>query len=141
MTRSKITAPASLRCLTRLPGRRRALQPNLLTANRTVTVPDANGTLTVTIATGTAALPTSSIASGACSSAVAVTAKGVVTTDVITTSFNADPTSIAGYVPSPGGSLYIVSYPTPGNVNFKVCNNTANAITPGAATLNWNVKR
>jgi hypothetical protein len=55
--------------------------------------------------------------------------------------FNADPTSTTGYSPSSSGMLTIVKYPTSGNVNFKVCNNTANSVTPGAATLNWRVVR
>jgi hypothetical protein len=37
--------------------------------------------------------------------------------------------------------LTIIKYPTFGNVNFKVCNNTANGITPGHVTLNWRVVR
>jgi hypothetical protein len=93
------------------------------------------------IANGTASMPTSSIASGACSSAVTVAATGVATTDVIQATPNTDPTAVTGYAPSASGSLYIVAYPTAGNVNFKVCNNTAAAITPAALTLNWRVAR
>jgi hypothetical protein len=37
--------------------------------------------------------------------------------------------------------LTIFAYPTANNVNFKVCNNTAGSITPGAITLNWRVVR
>ena len=96
---------------------------------------------TLTIAAGTAALGTSSISSGACASAVTVSASGVATTDNIQTTFNADPTSTTGYEPSSSGMLAIIPYPTSGNVNFKVCNNTASSITPGAVTLNWRVVR
>lgn len=96
---------------------------------------------TGTIASGTAALGTSAVASGACASVVTVTAAGVATTDVIATTFSADPTSTTGYTPSSSGMVTVIPYPTAGNVNFKVCNNTAASITPGAVTLNWRVVR
>ena len=88
-------------------------------------------------AKGTVTLGTSSISSGTCATVVTVAAAGVLTTDTVTASFNGDPTGITGYLPSTSGSLYIYAYPTAGNVNFKVCNNTSGAITPGAVTLNW----
>lgn len=100
----------------------------------------ASGT-TTTIAYGTASLGTSSIASGACASAVTVSATGVATTDNIQADFNADPTSTTGYEPSSSGMLTIIKYPTSNDVNFKVCNNTANSITPDSITLNWRVVR
>jgi hypothetical protein len=93
------------------------------------------------IANGAATLGTSSIASGACASVVTVTASGVATTDDIIADFNADPTSTTGYIPSSSGMLAIIKYPTSSNVNFKVCNNTASPVTPGAVTLNWRVTR
>jgi hypothetical protein len=96
---------------------------------------------TTTIANGTSALGTSAIASGACATVVTTTATGVATTDAITWSFNADPTSTTGYTPSTNGMLAIISYPTANNVNWKVCNNTSASITPGAVTLNWRVVR
>lgn len=98
------------------------------------------GTLT-SIANGTATLGTSAIASGACASVVTVVASGITTSDDIVADFNADPTSTTGYAPSANGMLVIFKYPTSGNVNFKVCNNTASSITPGAITLNWRVNR
>lgn len=101
----------------------------------------AAGGLTSTIARGTATLGTTLIASGACATAVTVAAANVATTDVIADNFNSDPTSITGYAPAVGGELNIREYPTSGNVNFKVCNETASGITPGAATLNWSVTR
>jgi hypothetical protein len=87
------------------------------------------------------ALGTTTIASGQCAGTVTVSAPGVLTTDVIQASFNGDPTGIVGYQPSTSGMLVIIPFPTAGNVNFKVCNNTATAITPGAVTLNWRVTR
>ena len=93
------------------------------------------------IASGTAALGTAQINSGACATAVTVTASGTATTDIIGWGFNGDPTSTTGYQASANGMLTIIAYPTSGNVNFRVCNNTAAAITPGAITLNWRVVR
>jgi hypothetical protein len=97
--------------------------------------------VTQTIASGTAAMPTSAIASGVCSAAVTVGGTGIATTDVITATFNGDPTGVTGYAPTVNGTLYIYAYPTANNANFKVCNNTSSSITPGAATLNWRVVR
>ncbi len=94
------------------------------------------------IATGTSTMGTGAISSGACASVVTTTATGTAATDPITATFNADPTSTTGYIPSASGMLTIIGYPTTNNVNFKVCNNTGTSITPGGAvTLNWNVVR
>lgn len=101
----------------------------------------AAGGLTTTVASGTAALGTSSISSATCATAVTVSATNTATTDVVLASFNGDPTAVTGYVPLTAGMLTIIAYPTANNVNFKVCNNTAGAITPGAITLNWRVLR
>jgi hypothetical protein len=101
----------------------------------------AAGGLTSTIAAGATAMGTSAIASAACATVVTATATNTATTDVVTASFNGDPTAVTGYVPSTNGMLTIFVYPTSGNVNFKVCNNTGASITPGAITLNWRVVR
>ena len=100
-----------------------------------------DATIGQVIAHGAKALATSAISSGACSSAQTDTATGTATTDTVIATFNADPTSTTGYAPSANGGLHIVSYPTADTVNFKVCNDTASSITPGAATLNWKVIR
>jgi hypothetical protein len=105
------------------------------------TIPSGGVTLTQTIASGTASLGTSSIASGTCASVVTATAANVAATDVVMAGFNGDPTSTTGYVPTTAGMLTIIAYPTSGNVNFKVCNNTGAAITPGSVSLNWRVTR
>jgi hypothetical protein len=102
-------------------------------------LPVAN--LAQTIASGTAALGTSPISSGACATAVVATATGTLTTDVLMASFNGDPTAVTGYIPSANGMLTIIMFPTAGAANFKVCNNTLSAITPGAIALNWRVVR
>jgi hypothetical protein len=96
---------------------------------------------TSTIASGTSALGTGAITSATCATVVTTSATGVATTDTVTASFNGDPTAVTGYIPATAGMLTIISYPTSGNVNFKVCNNTSSSITPGAITLNWRVVR
>lgn len=96
---------------------------------------------TLTIASGATAMGTGAISSGTCSGAVTASATGTATTDAIIATPNTDPTAVTGYAPSASGSLYIVAYPTSGNVNFKVCNNTSGSITPSALTLNWRVVR
>jgi hypothetical protein len=101
----------------------------------------AAGGLTTTIASGTSALGTSAISSATCASVVTTSAPNTATTDVVTASFNGDPTAVTGYIPATAGMLTIISYPTSGNVNFKVCNNSNASITPGAITLNWRVVR
>jgi hypothetical protein len=112
-----------------------ALSGNYIAAGTAV------GTLTHTVASGTAALGTAAIASGACATAVTVTAAGVSTTDTVTVGFNGDPTGIVGFQPSTSGNLTIFAYPTAGNVVIKECNNTAASVTPGAVTLNFRVVR
>lgn len=101
----------------------------------------APGGLTSTIASGATAMGTGAIGSAACATVVTATATNVATTDAIIASFNGDPTAVTGYVPLTTGMLAIIAYPTSGNVNFKVCNNTSASITPGAITINWRVVR
>jgi len=94
------------------------------------------------IGSGTAALGTSAISSGASATVVTVAATGVATTDVIDWGFNTNPNAVTGYsAASTTGCLVITAYPTAGNVNFVVSNPTAGSITPGALTLNWKVTR
>jgi hypothetical protein len=100
---------------------------------------DSGGGGTVTIASGTVTLPTSAVSSATCGSATTVPATGVLSTDNVLADFNSDPTSTTGY--QPGAMLTIIKYPTSGNVNFKLCNNSGVTITPAAVTLNWRVLR
>jgi len=116
------------------------------TGGGTLTLPAGTGTLAQTIASGTATLGTASIASAACAAPVTGTATAgnagnILGTDTLTASFNADPTGVTGYLPSTSGMLTIIPFPSAGAANFRVCNNTASAITPGAITLNWRVAR
>jgi hypothetical protein len=115
-------------------------------AGFTMTWPGNNATLPQLVARGTVALGTASINSGACAGAIAGTASAgnvanILATDTINVSFNGDPTGVVGYQPATTGMLSIIPYPTAGASNFKVCNNTNSAITPGAITLNWQVLR
>lgn len=98
--------------------------------------------MTQTIASGTAAMATGAITSGSCASAVTGTATGAATTDTIQYTPNADPTGVTGYGASGTGAvLSIYAYVTSNTANFKVCNSTANSITPSALTLNWRITR
>jgi hypothetical protein len=99
------------------------------------------GAPAILIASGTSAMGTSAISSATCATVVTTAATGVATTDAIQAGFNGDPTAVTGYVPLTTGMLTIIPYPSANNVNFKVCNNTASSITPGAITLNWRVVR
>ena len=94
-----------------------------------------------TVVSGSKALATSSISSATCTAAQTATATGTLSTDTVVATFNADPTSVTGYAPAITGMLTILAWPTADTVNFKVCNNTAASITPGAVTLNWRVSR
>ncbi len=94
----------------------------------------AAGGLTSTIFHGTAIMGTSAIASGACATVVTVTATGVATTDIVSASFNGDPTSVTGFI-APNVLTEFV-YPSANAINIKECNSTASSITPGAHTFN-----
>lgn len=111
------------------------------TDTTTMTFPSVSATITRTVASGAKALATGAIGSAACTAAQTDTATGTLTTDAIAASFNADPTAVTGYVPLVTGMLTIIAYPTADTANFKVCNNTAASITPGAITINWRVLR
>ncbi len=112
-----------------------------LTPGDVMSIPSLTKTFTATIASGSKAMSTTVIGSAACSAAQSSAAAGTVSTDVVDASFNGDPTAIAGFAPLTTGGLAIYAYPTAGTVNFKECNFTAAAITPGAHTLNWAVRR
>ena len=99
-------------------------------------VSDGSHANTLTIASGTATMPTAAIASGACGITVTVSASGVQTTDTIETAFN------AAVGANPGRMLILQKWVTANNVNFVYCNPTAGSITPSAATIiNWRVVR
>ena len=110
--------------------------------NRWMTTTDANPTaaapgraLTELVASGTRAMATAAISSGACSTADAsITATGVVSTDVVKFSPNADPGLNSGL-------LVYSAWAGTDVISFRVCNPSAGSITPAAVTLNWRVDR
>jgi hypothetical protein len=116
------------------------------TANTQVCL-DSGGNATTMVRewSGTVALGTNAIASAACAAEITAAATGVTPAgthpDVVTASWNGDPTAVTGFVPATTGALTIFSYPKTDAVGFKVCNYTASPITPGAITLNWRVSR
>lgn len=108
-----------------------------------LTFPTAAGgaVVTQTVGSGTQALGTSLIASGAAATIITTAVTGVLATDNLLADFSADPTSTTGYAPSASGMLTIIKFCTAGHINFYVVNNTGASITPGAVTLNWRVVR
>jgi len=90
---------------------------------------------------GSVSLGTSAITSGTCATVVTSTQTGMASTDTLAWTFNADPTGVTGYSPSTSGMLTIIAYPTTNTANFKVCNNTASSVTPGAITLNFSARQ
>jgi hypothetical protein len=111
------------------------------TDTTTMTFPSASATIPRTVASGAKTLNTTAVSSGACSSEQTDTATGTATTDAVSISFNGDPTSTTGYSASTAGGLTIFYYPKADAIGFRVCNNTAASITPGAVTMNWRVIR
>ena len=107
----------------------------------TITHTQTDSTFPTLVGGSTAAMGTGAITSGTCATVVTVAITGALTTDTIVYTPNVDPTGVTGYAPSASGSLYIWAYPTSGNANFKVCNNTSGSITPSALTLNFKVIR
>ncbi len=100
----------------------------------------STGTATV-ICSGSQALGTTAIGSGAAATTITTTCTGLLTTDNIQLDFNSDPTATTGYIPSAAGMLTIIKWPTANTINISVVNNTASSITPGAVTVNYRVVR
>lgn len=90
---------------------------------------------------GSTVVDPGSINSATCATAITETETGVATTDVVSWTFDADPTAVTGYAPVTSGAVYIVAYPTTDTINFKVCNPTTSSIDPGSVTLNWMIDR
>lgn len=94
------------------------------------------------VQSGQTALATNSITNGVCATTQTVAAAGVLTTDnIIADSVTANWQTLNGYGNGTAGVLTIYKQLTTGNVNFTVCNWTANPITPSAMTLQWRVIR
>lgn len=83
----------------------------------------------ITVSSGT------SVASGVCSSETALAVANVTTASAFFLSGSTDLSAVTGW--SPAGSLYFMLRPTSGNVNWRVCNDTAATLVTGAsATFN-----
>jgi len=97
----------------------------------------------VRIASGTATINPGAVTNNTCTSAIdGGTATGVLTTDRIEYTPNADPTGYTGWgVSATGALLNLYAYPTADHVNFKVCNSTSGPITPSSMVVNWAVLR
>lgn len=104
------------------------------TGGVTNTLPSTAGTLSVTVASGTAAMTTAAIAAGAYGATVPVSATGVATTDVIIATSNAQRSTT-------NAPLQLICWPTANNMNCAWFNPTAASITPTAETVNLRVTR
>lgn len=106
----------------------------------------SNTTLLQVIASGSLALATNSIASGACQAVSSgvnnATATGAdPTRDTVSFTPSASIKAITGYVPGTSGGLSVNAYVTANAVNFDVCNWTSSAVVPGAVVVRWKVIR
>jgi len=115
-----------------------AITPGALSLNwRTIA-----GSGSSVVGSGSQALLTTAVNTGACdTSPQTVAVAGLLTTDTIVTSFNADVSSVLGYTPSTTGSIRVETYPTSGTLNIKRCNSSPANITPGSVTLNYRIVR
>jgi hypothetical protein len=84
------------------------------------------------------AMPTSSISGNACTSAATASMPGLATTSGFVTAFASDASAVNGWGAT--GGLTFVAWPTANTLNWKVCNQTGSAITPGAMSLNVGAK-
>jgi hypothetical protein len=91
---------------------------------------------TLTVASGTLTLGTSSITSLTCATAVNTVVTGMLATDKVLLSFNAAPSG--AYLT---GLTLLPPDVAGGSFNVRVCNPTAGNLTPPAATLNWSIPR
>lgn len=108
------------------------------TANQySVGVNGTNRKIPIIIATGSTALPTSSVTTLTCNAGTAATATGAASTDVIDWSINAAPTATNKY----GAFIQVFAVPSANTVTFYQCNPSGTTSTPTAMTVNWAVRR
>lgn len=91
------------------------------------------------VASGTVTLPATTVAAGTCTAPQLSPAPGAQGTDVVVTSFQGDPTTVAGYAPSTAGTLILRPYVESANLAVKRCNYTPAPIVTAALTLNWKI--
>jgi len=120
--------------------------PILLYYNGTQLVMQNN---TILIASGTAALNqtnigTATLGANTCASSFTVAGTGIVSTDRIEISQNADIHAIAGYGALTTDGLFVEWWPSAGYTNWMVCNRTGAGIAISNSTyptINWSVAR
>lgn len=93
----------------------------------------------VVVCTGTVTLTTSSISSGATTSAVTASCPGATTSMQLLIDYTTDLTGVTGYESSTSGILAIFKYISSDQVNLKVENNTGSALAPGSVTIQYTV--
>lgn len=101
---------------------------NFMRADGTWAAPAA-GTAKVSIT-----LTTSSIGANSCEGAHTQTLSGLSSSSSLAPTPNSDPSGLVGWGPgSPG--LWLDIWPSANTVNWKVCNNSSSALTPGGAVV------
>lgn len=83
-------------------------------------------------------LPTDAIDANSATDAATVSMPGLLTTSTFSVAFATDPTSVTGWGTT--GGLTLVLWPTADTLNWRVINQTASPITPGAMTANIGAK-
>lgn len=108
--------------------------------NYQVSACTALGAASITsLASGSQALGTSSIGSGACATTLTVAVTGGTTANTANITFTTDPNTVVGYKASATGGLYVGAFMTSAQLNIEVCNSTSTSITPGAMSVHYAV--
>ena len=92
-----------------------------------------------TATSGSVALGTAPILARDCAPVVTAPAVGLTASSAFTLTPQADLSLINGYNPA-NPSLTIAGWPTVDQINVRVCNVTDSQVTPGALSLNWEVR-
>ena len=96
-----------------------------------------NTSLITSFCHGTTTISSTTIASAGTLTATPVTCTGLAAGDNIALDFNSDPTGIVGFQPSTSGMLTIIKWPSSGQINIKIVNNTSAPITMGTIILDY----
>ena len=82
-------------------------------------------------------MPTTAISANSCTSPASIANSAVISTSSFATAFASNPNSVTGWGSS--GGLVLTLWPTSGNINWSVCNQSSASITGGAMTVNVGV--
>jgi fibronectin-binding autotransporter adhesin len=97
----------------------------------------STGGISTIVCTGQIALSTGAISSGARATNTLTCTGLSASTSSISCTFSGDTNAVTGYAPSATGAiLSLKTYATANTINVDQMNNTANSITPGAASVN-----